>query len=232
MLPVRRRAQPSSASVRHLLLVRLAACRRHCSSCGARPFPLSEPNLSESQSWWEHKSGSVSYFISDGSTSNSPSYTYVIVSFCFHKRQIRAILAGDIHYVMLTFLDRKTLRTRCLVVEGARLAANYVKGGPHFRGTKGELVIRATQLEDNPLRVSSTGQVMHPVYPRDVTPPKADEASSMPVWPFDFDRLVDRCMGRGPAAYAGPFAVAELGEIRGRTPCSKQCPLACLSTCT
>jgi hypothetical protein len=49
----------------------------------------------------------------------------------------------------------------------------------------------------------------------------------MPVWPFDFDRIVDRCMGRGPAAYAGPFAVVELGEIRGRT--LQHCPLVYLT---
>ena len=134
---------------------------------------------------------------------------------------------GDIHYVMLTFLDRKTLRARCLVVEGACLAATYVKGSPHFRGDRGDLVCVATQLGDNPLRLSSTGQVMPGTYPRDVTPPKADEASSMPVWPFDFDRLVDRCLGRGRRAYAGPFAVAELGEIRGRT--LQHCPLVYLA---
>ena len=108
---------------------------------------------------------------------------------------------------MLTFLDRKTLRARSIVVESARLAATYVKGSPHFRGADGHLVIKATQLANNPLRLSSTGQVMPGVYPRDVAPPKSDEASSMPVWPLDFDRLVDRCLGHGRSVYAGPFAV-------------------------
>jgi hypothetical protein len=95
-------------------------------------------------------------------------------------------------------------------VEGARLAANYVRDKPTFQ-PNGNMVIIATQLVDTPLRVSSTGQAMPGVYPRDVAPPKADEASNMPVWPFDFDRLVDRCLGRGRAAYFGPLAVAELG---------------------
>ena len=87
--------------------------------------------------------------------------------------------------------------------------------------------IKATQLVDTPLRVSTTGQVMPGVYPRGVAPPLNDEASNMPVLPIDFDRLVDRCLGRGRAVYAGPFAVAELGEIRGRT--LQHCPLVYLT---
>ena len=46
---------------------------------------------------WEHKCGSIAYFISDGTKSGGNSFTYVIAAFCFKKRQIRAILAGDIH---------------------------------------------------------------------------------------------------------------------------------------
>ena len=56
-------------------------------------------------------------------------------------------MAGDIHYVVLTFLDRKTLRARSLVVHGARLAANYVRGTPHFRGADHKMVIDGTRLE-------------------------------------------------------------------------------------
>jgi hypothetical protein len=171
---------------------------------------------------WEHKSASIAYDIRNNNQGKY--YTYVAATFCFKPRQIRAILRGDIQYVLLTFLDRKTLRARCLVVEGSRLAATYVKGSPNFRADNGEMIILGTQLEDNPLRVISTGQVMHGVYPRDVAAPKSDEASNMPVWPSDFDRIVNRCLGRGRAVYAGPFAVAELGEIRGRT--LQQCPLS------
>ena len=117
------------------------------------------------------------------------------VTFCFKPRQVQAIVNGDIHYVMLTFLDRKTLRARCLVVEGARFAACCVGGKPKC-GSK-EMILYATQLVDTTLRVSTTGQVMPGTYPRWVTPPLADEASNMPVLPMDFDRLVDRCLGRG-----------------------------------
>ena len=167
---------------------------------------------------WEHKCASINYII----VTSTSSYTYVTTTFCFKPRQIQAIVAGDIHYVMLTFLDRKTLRARCLVVEGARFAACCVGGKPKC-GSNCQIVILATQLVDTPLRVSTTGQVMPGAYPRDVAPPLADEASNVPVLPIDFDRLVDRCLGRGRSVYAGPFAVAELGEIRGRT--LQRCPL-------
>eukprot|EP00966_Prymnesium_polylepis_P143143 3303959-Prymnesium_polylepis.1 len=49
----------------------------------------------------------------------------------------------------------------------------------------------------------------------------------MPVFPRDFDRVIDRCLGRPGGAYAGPFACAELGEIRGRT--LQQLPLVYLT---
>ena len=98
---------------------------------------------------WEHKCGSFAYIITDKTKQGLTSYTYVAVTFSFKKCQIQALLAGDIHFVMLTFLDRKTLRGRCLVVEGARLAANYVRGKPTFQ-PNGNMTIIATQLVDTP----------------------------------------------------------------------------------
>ena len=46
-------------------------------------------------------------------------YTYVRVTFYFDETQVQRIVAGVIHYVVLSFLDRKTGRARSLVVHGA-----------------------------------------------------------------------------------------------------------------
>ena len=176
---------------------------------------------------WEHKSASIYYKIN--ASGGGHHYTYVRVMFYFEPTQIQRIVAGDIHYVVLSFLDRKTARVRSLVVHGARLAATYVSGTPNFRNAQRRLIIDGTQLPANPLRVSSTGQLMTPCYAPGVVPPTENEASRMPVLPCDFNRIIDRCLG-GPGvrgAYAGPFACAELGEIRGRT--LQQLPLVYLT---
>lgn len=180
------------------------------------------PNVSTR---WEHKSASICYKII--TAANGWHYTYVRVKFCFDANQVQRIVAGDIHYVVLCFLDRKTGRARSLVVHGARLAANYASGAPHFRNPRHEMTIEGTQLSANPLRVSSTGQAMTPSYAPGVVPPTENEASRMPVFPRDFDRVIDRCLGRPGGAYAGPFACAEFGEIRGRT--LQQLPLVYLT---
>ena len=65
------------------------------------------------------------------------------------------------------------------------------------------MIIDGTQLPANPLRVSSTGQAMTPSYAPGVVPPMGTEASRMPVFPHDFDRVINRCLGRaGGGAYA------------------------------
>eukprot|EP00966_Prymnesium_polylepis_P152974 3533971-Prymnesium_polylepis.1 len=138
---------------------------------------------------WEHKSGSIYYDIVRGDSSWH--YTYVRVNFCFKANQVQQIVAGNIHYVVLSFLDRKTGRVRSLVVHGAWLAATYVKGAPNFRNARHQLVIYGTQLPANPLRVSSTGLAMTPSYAPGVVPPTNNDASRMPVFPRDFDRVID-----------------------------------------
>ena len=72
---------------------------------------------------WEHKSASIYYKII--SSKGGWHYTYVRVTFYFDANQVQRIVAGDIDYVVLSFLDRKTGRVRSLAVHGARLAANY-----------------------------------------------------------------------------------------------------------